>query len=88
MIEKNKSNETVFNNEKIKNIVNNKIFQGIFIALLIILGLFMLKMLFSSFLSSKGLKGGTSSAVNGGGNNKIISASVGGGLRLFKPSKS
>ena len=87
LIEKNKSNETVFNNQKIKNIVNNKIFQGIFIALLIILALFMLKMLFYSFLSSKGLKGGVKSAVNGavngGGNNKIISSSVGGGMRLF-----
>ena len=78
---------TVFNNQKIKNIINNKIFQGIFIAFLIILGLFMLKMLFSSFLSSKSLKGGVRSAVNGavksGGYNKIISSSMGGGMRSF-----
>ena len=84
LIEGAKSKETVFNNATMKKIANNKIFQGIFIALLIILGLYMLKMLFSSFLTSKGAKGGVSS----GGNNKIISASVGGGLRLFKPAKS
>ena len=48
----------------------------------------MLKMLFSSFLSSKGLKGGVRSAlvngaVNGGGYNKVVSFSTGGGKRSF-----
>ena len=52
LIEKSKSTETMFNNVSMNNIVNNKIFQGIFITFLIILGLFMLKMIFSSFLSS------------------------------------
>jgi carbonic anhydrase len=91
LIEKDKSSQTAFNSQTMINIVNNKIFQGIFIALLIILGLFMLKMLFSSLLTSKSAKSITKSAVNGavngggniGENNKIIHSSIG-GLRLLK----
>ena len=92
LIEKYKTNETIFNNQTMKNIINNKIFQGIFIAFLIILGLFMLKMLFSSVLTSKGAKGtakGTAKgALNIGGYNKVVSFSTGGGMRLFTPPKS
>ena len=75
LIEMNKTNETVFNNQVMINIFNNKIFQGIFIALLIILALFMLKILFSSMLSSKSAK----SAVSSTGSSTVST----GGLRLF-----
>lgn len=77
LIEKDKSNETSFNNQTMKNIINNKIFQGIFIALLIILVLFMLKMLFSSLLTSKGAKSVVKRGGNIEGNNKIFSSSIG-----------
>jgi carbonic anhydrase len=93
LIEKDKSKETVFNNATMKKIFDNKIFQGIFIALLIVFGLYMLKKIFSFILSSKGSKGGGSNTSGGnisGGNNKINSFSVGGGggARLVKPPKS
>jgi carbonic anhydrase len=81
LIEKNKSSDTAFNNQMMKNIFSSKIFQGILISFLIILGLFMLKMLFSSVLSDKGAKSTVKSTVksggNIGGNNKTISFSVG-----------
>jgi len=68
LIEKNKTTETVFNNQIMINIFNNKIFQGIFIAFLIIIGLFMLKFLISYMLSSKGIvKGALKGAVSTGG---------------------
>lgn len=82
LIEKYKSNETAFNNQIMKNIINNKIFQGIFIAFLIILSLFILKILFSLMLKNKGSKG----TVKSGGYNKIITSSSGGGMRLFTHS--
>lgn len=83
LIQKDKTSETVFNNAVMKKLVNNKIFQGIFMAFLIILGLFMLKMLFSSILTNNGAKSTVKSGGNIGGNNKIIPSIIGGGLRLF-----
>lgn len=87
LIEKNKTNETSFNTANMKNIFNNKIFQGIFIAFLIILGIFMLKILFSYLLTSKNVKNvgskGGNIVGNIVGNNKIIPSIVGGGMRLF-----
>jgi carbonic anhydrase len=66
LIEKDKGSQTMFNSSgsSLKNIVNNKIFQGTLIAFIIMLGLYIFKMVVNAFLSKKSATSGGSGSTN------------------------
>ena len=70
LIQKSKGTETTFNTSSLSGLFNSKVFQGLIIAFILLIGVYILKMVFSSFLSKKTVKSG------GKGISKIVSKNI------------